>query len=129
GSDGRLSADWADAHRMACSLEPFTVMTALRAFYRKRLSKTQTDRIIADLREGCSFSNHIVDKAADFIKSGKIYFKREAQFPPTSIRRPLAYSHADQIRVNEKPGARLTIAPCEVAHRFHNYLKRIQLED
>ncbi|MEG9884401.1 MAG: hypothetical protein V6Z86_07270, partial [Hyphomicrobiales bacterium] len=88
GSDGRLSADWADAHRMACSLEPFTVMTALRAFYRKRLSKTQTDRIIVDIREGCSFSNHIVDKAADFIKSGKIYFKREAQFPPTSIRRP-----------------------------------------
>jgi hypothetical protein len=46
------------------------------------------ETILAGIRATGSYSKHLCDKASDFLRSGKPYFKREAQFPPEVIRRP-----------------------------------------
>ncbi|WP_349367386.1 hypothetical protein [Salinarimonas sp.] len=81
-------AETAAFRRLACGPEAFSVMHDLRAFYREALGAAELDLVLADIRASRAYSDHIVSKAADFVRTREIFFAREAQFPPSTIRRP-----------------------------------------
>ncbi|MGJ3264247.1 MAG: hypothetical protein ACFE0R_13525 [Salinarimonas sp.] len=97
-ADGRLSRTEAgDAaretaapapHVLSCGAHAFSVFASLREFYRQRLGATTFDRILTAIRADNAYSDHIVDKAADFVRYNRIEFNRDAQFRPSTIRRP-----------------------------------------
>jgi hypothetical protein len=76
------------AAKFQAGFEPFSLYLGLRQVYVDRLGLSRMETILAGIRATDSYSKHICDKAADFLRSGRPYFKREAQFPPEVIRRP-----------------------------------------
>ena len=75
-------------HRMTCVPESFGALKNFRAFYRRHISIEEMELTIREIRSSRVYSDHIVDKAAEFIATGEVYFDLAAQFPPTIIRRP-----------------------------------------
>lgn len=87
-ADARISSASGRVLTLRAGSEPFSVFKELRRVYANEIGLAKIEVMLADIRANCNFSNHICDKVVDFIRSGRPYFKREAQFPPEIIRRP-----------------------------------------
>lgn len=73
---------------VSCSDTPFHIYQELRKFYLERINPVEFKNLFYKTKVRNFSSQHVYDKAEDFIENGTIFFIREAQFPPIALRRP-----------------------------------------
>jgi hypothetical protein len=73
---------------ISASLKNFSILPQLAYFYKKALGVDLAMEIFDSIQNRHPFSSHIFQKARNAIFNDVLEFKREAQFPPTIIRRP-----------------------------------------
>lgn len=81
--DGRCTPFFIEA-----SADPFSLYHSLRRIFVGAIGVRKMQAILEEIGAHGFFSDHICHKVAEFLRTGTIIFRQEAQFPPEVIRRP-----------------------------------------